>query len=372
MMDDRVDHAKNRGMLPPPPPPPPPRAPTSSRFAFSARAVGIALSVALALACLALDRWLGLVRLPTPSTSSSSSSAVLGRAKKTNAKAIRHNRSSDNNASHEPSLPSSSPGTLSNRSSADQGEDEHGDEPNINQQQKEEEPSASASALAPPPPATLVCQFSGEMGNNLDKYAHCHVVAQLLLRRHRLKTSIVIRHQDSGKWVHGARDLQRCVPFFRPMDFAGANSAAFDRLRETQLARLGRNVSDVLVNLLVTSTPQLAASGAPLDDALALFANLVERSRRGDPPFVRSNVTDTYDGAHANGTTYGSDVRVPFLFVSWMTSIDAYVDEFVDDFRRMFAFDAASLPSSAASNGTNSRDACCNLLPYEDETVFVR
>jgi hypothetical protein len=346
---------------PPPPPPPPPRAPKTPRFAFG-RAAGIALSVALALACLALDSWLDLVRLPDSSLSSS-----LGRAKKTNATAIRHNRSSDP-ASHEPSLPSPSSGTLSNRSSADQDEDEHGGGPNINPQPKEED-EPSDSAPAPPTPATLVCQFSGEMGNNLDKYAHCHVVSQLLRRRHRLKTRIVIRHQDSSKWVYGARDLQRCVPFFRPMDFAGANSAAFDRLRETQLDLLGRNVSDVLVNRLVASTPQLATANA-LDDALALFAELVGRSRRGEPPFVRNNVTDPYDAADINGTTYGSDIRVPFLFVSWMTSIDAYVDEFMDDFRRMFAFDAASL--SLASNRTSPRDACCNLLPYEDETVFVR
>jgi hypothetical protein len=308
-----------------------------------------------------------LVRLPDSSLSS------LGRAKKTNATAIRHNRSSDNNESHEPSLPSSSPGTLRNRSS--DAHQEQDDKPELekhnvsaNEPQEEEEPSDSA--LAPPPPATLVCQFSGEMGNNLDKYAHCHVVSQLLLRRHRLKTRIVIRHQDSSKWVYGARDLQRCVPFFRPRDFAGANSVAFDRLRETQFDVLGRNVSDVLLNRLVASTPQLATTTNALDDALALFANLVGRSRRGDPPFSRNNVTDPHDGAHANGTTYGSDVRLPFLFVSWMTSIDVYVDEFIDDFRRMFAFDAASL--SLASNGTNSRDACCNLLPYEDETVFVR
>jgi hypothetical protein len=148
------------------------------------------------------------------------------------------------------------------------------------------------------------------------------------------------------------------------LDFAAANSEAFDRKRDEQLALLGRKVGGVLRRQFVKMTTPLAPD--KLDDALQLFADLVEASRRGQPPF--QNATPTYrdNGAESSG------IRVPFLFVSWLKAIDAYIDEFVGDFRSIFAFDTASLSASNESDGTHAGNACCNILPQEDETVFVR
>jgi hypothetical protein len=347
----------------PPPPSPPRRVPKASSRFSAARTAGIALCVALAVAFLALDNWLDPVRLP-----GSSSTPTAKKKDSNNATEIRRNRSSYDG--HRSNVPSSSrpAAALSNRSSDAQREPDEArqEDPNsLEDGQTQPAPPPPTPPMPPqPPPATIVCQLSGEMGNNLGKYAHCHVVAQLLLRRYHMRTTIVLRHQDHGKWVKGARDLQRCVPFFRSMDFAGANSREFDSTREMQVAMLGRNASEVLLSRLETSTDRLAPG--ELDEALRMFADLVEASRRGDPPFRKSGTAAEIQ--RSNGTS--ETIRVPFLHVAWMSSIDAYVDEFVGDFRELFAFDTASLSSNGTVAGGDI--ACCGVLPYEDETVFVR
>jgi hypothetical protein len=324
--------------------------------------------VALAVVCLALDNWLDVVRLPGSGSSSSTLTTT------SNSTGIRHWRKI--NASHESSLPPPSrTGTLANQSLSAHQEDAAAEE---------EEPEDGSSANGQhqqetlvhddgaPPPATIVCQLSADLGNNLVQYAHCHAVAQLLLRQHNLTTQIVIRHFEVRRWVRGARDMQTCIPFFRAANFSAANSKAYDRKRDDQLALLGPADGGVLVRQLVTAPKPLAPD--KVDGALRLFADLVEASRRGEPPFPHA--AETFGGENSSGTDSASeDIRLPFLYVSWLTAIDAYVDEFVGDFRRLFAFDAASSSSSAA-NGTNAThprdDGCCNILPHEDETVFVR
>jgi hypothetical protein len=47
------------------------------------------------------------------------------------------------------------------------------------------------------------------------------------------------------------------------------------------------------------------------------------------------------------------------LYVRWLFSVDAFIDEYIDELQNLYSY-AASKPS------------CCKTIPDPDETVWVR
>jgi hypothetical protein len=215
-------------------------------------------------------------------------------------------------------------------------------------------PIEAAGAMTGPS-VSIVCQFSGEMGNNLDKYAHCHAVSRLLHSAFRVKSRIVIRHQENPKWRRGANDLTSCVPFFRSRNFEEGNSPIFHQ-RVEELSRLvGNDLSTKLAGIFAPDAAYRFLRPEVVNDTLRIFANVTVQY--GVTP-AGYNSSASGPSSSANRSSDQSSISLPFLYVSWMYTADSFHDDFIEDFRRIFAYD--------------SSPKCCSVFPDEDETVFVR
>jgi len=201
-------------------------------------------------------------------------------------------------------------------------------------------------------PPTIVCQLSGEMGNNLGKYAHCMALARWLEERQLYglteKATIVLRHQSLAKWAHARRDLQQCFPHFRNLDFEEGNTKDFDakvplleelmgpRLRQSNTTTAGIGSGNKLTNVLTDINSPV------LHQVKQTVQTYVDK---------RNMVC-----ANSSATANHQGLPLPFLYSNYMVGFDGYLEEFLDDYRRIFAFD---------------EEACCQHRAEPDETVFV-
>jgi len=190
-------------------------------------------------------------------------------------------------------------------------------------------------------PYTLVCQLSGELGNQLSHLAHCHAVRLWLDRiqheqgvppAQRVSVEMQVRHQKhTSKWKRARDDLQLCFPSTRTYNFNGApNTKYFQRRQKEQIEWLGTVAPFNGINF--RQKPKSVESG--LQD------------------FIRRTKSVPYDGDEQY-------ITMPFLYAEEMVMVDAFVDKFYGDIKQYLRFDLSS------------KD-CCKLKPYPDESVFVR
>ena len=185
----------------------------------------------------------------------------------------------------------------------------------------------SLTALDTKKKFVVLCELSGELGNALGFYARCHALLRMLQHDHGVPTSqatiVLRRKRGATRWVNAKRDLQLCFPHFRSLDFEAGNSALWER----RVHQLVNNVN-------------------PFRGVLARNPSRVDRTLRS---FVDAMNNHKADGA--------DDDDWPFLYSTQMAGLDFFVDRYLDDLRQTaLAFDS---------------QACCNQIPYPDETVFV-
>ena len=180
-------------------------------------------------------------------------------------------------------------------------------------------------------PISIVVQLSGEMGNNLHKIAFGRALQNLVKERYQMNTELVFRRQErGGKWVFAKKDIQKCFPNLRHIDFELGNSDEFDERRSQQTNWVGREASQLL-------ELQNGINASHIDKGLEYLHRLVanQTDRTKEPP--------------------NANISLPFIYSQNFVDY-SLIDRYYDDFRELFAFD---------------EEACCNLGPDADESVFV-
>jgi hypothetical protein len=200
-----------------------------------------------------------------------------------------------------------------------------------------------------PTTLTIVCQLSGEFGNNISKFVHALVLWRMLNQQQQqhasalipyLRFRIVLRHQQHSKWVRARDDIQKCFPSsLGQFDFELGNRIVFDDAKQTR--RLWTELFHG-----VNQSPQTVPTA--LDHFLRIATDVYHQQRS-------SNTTDDAESQRKGSTA------LPFLPSDVLVSHPRFV-EFVDDYyrdiRQFLQFHQAA--------------ACCALLPDSDETVYVR
>jgi hypothetical protein len=235
-----------------------------------------------------------------------------------------------------------------------------------------------------------LCHMSGEMGNHLDIYAHCHIVRNLILSSQNVSASVAVRHATGGGWADTAGTLRTCFPHFQSVDFEAGSDAAYEQALLFQLkheqqrqqgdadntdeqppeeVQLGQDqlVRTPFVTMVTRHEPDTVRSEL---DAFAL------RFRESDPTLLvppGMNFTEEVGMASGKDESGGAAIvsgagsptppaaihPLSVLYVQWLFSVDAFVDQYILELRALYSF---------LDNSTD----CCRAVPDPDETVYVR
>jgi hypothetical protein len=196
-------------------------------------------------------------------------------------------------------------------------------------------------------PVTIVCQLSGEMGNNLGKLGRCLSLKWWLesgasynsTRKYGYSARVALRHQQDDKWVRGQRDLQRCFPNTNQFDFSEANNKEFAGIWKMQHQLFGGN------ERVGTASPFNEINAGPEINA---EQQIVAR--------LKSFTSAAYE---RHSLLYNAaskrNISLPFLFSNRFQLVgDPLSDKFYHQHRQFFRFS----------------DSCCNLKADPDESVF--
>jgi hypothetical protein len=198
-------------------------------------------------------------------------------------------------------------------------------------------------------------------------YAHCHAVKRLLETEFGVKSQILLRHGERPKWKNGGQGLKSCFPFFRSLNFGEANTPLFEQRQQEQselFLQLGFNDSD-FISQTFGPYPPSPTRFLPRDvviDALGRFANFTTQNGVDVSHHPAATKNDTAAAASVSPGPKeepSANISVPFLYVMWMYMSDWVKDDYMDEFRHLFAFETTAT-------------TCCGILPDADETVFVR
>ncbi len=195
-------------------------------------------------------------------------------------------------------------------------------------------------------PITIVCQLSGEMGNNLGKLGRCLSLKWWLESEAFYNSTdklgysvrVALRHQDHNKWVRGAKDLQRCFPNTNQFDFSEANNPEFANIWKMQHTLLGggeRVGGTPPFNMI--NTVEINATNKPFPE-LQYFLSEVSKQH-----------------SLVYNTASRRNVSLPFLYSNGFQRIDALADRFYQKSREFFHF---------------NESACCTVKADPDETAF--
>ena len=177
----------------------------------------------------------------------------------------------------------------------------------------------------------IVIQLSGELGNQLSKFAYGYGIKWMLEADYNITTKVILRHQDSPKWLVAWKSIKSCFPKLRHMDFAEGNTQEFqDRLKE-QKRWLGDGVF----------TLKRCQRETCIREQLDKFVNILNNASNPPPEIpVNANIT------------------IPFLYPDTMGMLDYINDRYCDRFKSdLFEFDL-------------DNPNCCDPKAELDETVF--
>jgi len=192
-------------------------------------------------------------------------------------------------------------------------------------------------------PITIVCQLSGEMGNNIGKFLRCLSLKWWLesgafynsTNKLGFSARVALRHQDANKWVRGAKDLQRCFPNTNKYDFSEANNPEFANIWKTQHQLLGGD--------------ERVGVDPPFNEINKFYDE--ENIAIGLQSFV-SEVSKHH--ALMYNSASKRNVSLPFLFSGQFQRIDYLADHFYQESKQFFRFD----------------ESCCKVKADPDENVF--
>ena len=200
----------------------------------------------------------------------------------------------------------------------------------------------------------IVCQLSGELGNNIGKFVHAYVLWLKLTRAARQPTQdqhsshgqegaetfsyhVVLRHAPYHVWTRAQRDAQQCFQSsLGRFNFSLGNGPDFDARVAEQKAAGWMELFDG-----VNTAPE------DVDGALENFVQVAAVMQQ-NISLIDKMQDDLSD----------SPISLPYLWSDTMAIHPDFV-EFVDDnyheIRSLLHFD----------------EACCAEKPFPDESVFV-
>jgi len=191
-------------------------------------------------------------------------------------------------------------------------------------------------------PVTIVCQLSGEMGNNLGKLGHCLSLKWWLesgafynsTHKFGYSARVALRHQEHNKWVKGKRDLERCFPNTNKFDFSEANNKQFADIWKMQHQLFGGD-------------GRVGAS-SPFNEI-----NMYDKQQIAGG--LKSFASAAYE-RHALFYNAASkrNISLPFLFANHIQKVNPLADQFYEENRQFFLFS----------------ESCCKLKADSDESVF--
>lgn len=191
-------------------------------------------------------------------------------------------------------------------------------------------------------PVTIICQLSGEMGNNLGKLGHCLSLKWWLESgafynsTHKLGYSarVALRHQEHNKWIRGAKDLQRCFPNTNQFNFSEANNQDFTDMWKMQHQLFG---------------------GEEGVGAQPPFSEINTNDEQKIATGLRAFTTAAYEKhAIVYNAASRSNVSMPFLFANEFQLLDKLADQFYEENRQFFRLN----------------ETCCKEKADPDESVF--
>jgi hypothetical protein len=214
---------------------------------------------------------------------------------------------------------------------------------------------------------TIVCQLSGELGNNIGKFVHSLVLWMKLTRQQQLQQlpkrpnanssdvptftfHIALRHAPYSNWVQGHRDAKQCFSSsLGRLNFSEAYNSHYDKraveqndLHWTQLFA-GINVAPHAVQ-------------EALDNFIRIATDVRHQTREDEK---ETTVTSMVTNNSGTAEKADSPISLPFLGADTLVgfpSFAEFVDEYYYEIRQFLQFDM---------------EACCALLPEPDESVFV-
>jgi len=193
-------------------------------------------------------------------------------------------------------------------------------------------------------PVTIVCQLSGEMGNNLGKLGRCLSLKWWLesgafynsTHKFGYSARVALRHQEANKWVRGQSDLKRCFPNTNQFDFSEANNKEFEDIWKMQHQLFGGD--------------ERVGAASPFNEI-----NTYSYNEQQIVAGLKSFTSAAYE---RHSLLYNAaskrNISLPFLFSSRFQTVDPLSDKFYDEHRQFFRF----------------HDSCCKLKADPDESVF--
>ncbi|KAI2505966.1 hypothetical protein MHU86_8466 [Fragilaria crotonensis] len=145
---------------------------------------------------------------------------------------------------------------------------------------------------------TIVIQLNGEMGNHLGKIAFGYMVKLILEDDYNITSSMVLRHQDSQKWVRAMKSMM-CFTKMRKMDFSQGNTEEFEDRWNEQHNWLGGDQFNIKT---------AASLRSDLKELVQVFSNTTN-----PPPVLPVDVNITIPFIYANSFGIGSDIVDPFF-----------------------------------------------------------
>jgi len=184
------------------------------------------------------------------------------------------------------------------------------------------------------PPPTIVAQLGGEMGNNIGYYLSGYSLQKWLQQHYNMTAKIIVRHQDSSKWIRGQEAINSCLPKLQDVDFEEGNRLWPD----------GSFLDKQFANLTMQGMDWRGMDTAGFTNRTSYEENL--------HAFVRH-----YRASHALLFDNNTEVRKPLLISRQMVYLyNHLMDEYYDDFRELLQW---------------KESTCCKQLPDPDESVFV-
>ena len=191
-------------------------------------------------------------------------------------------------------------------------------------------------------PVTIVCQLSGEMGNNLGKLGRCLSLKWWLesgafynsTNKLGYSARVALRHQQHNKWVRGAQDLQRCFPNTNQFDFSEANNNEFADIWKMQHQLLGGD--------------ERVEANSPFHEINSIDEKEIVSGLQSFVSEASKHHAMVYNAASKR------NVSLPFLFSAQFQNLQLE-DRFNEEIRQFFRFNEYS---------------CCKVMADPDENVF--
>ena len=182
----------------------------------------------------------------------------------------------------------------------------------------------------PERPLIIVNWLSGEMGNNLGKFAAAYGIQRWLEDDYNITSTILDRHQEHAKWVKGRNDIKRCFPNLADYDFGAANTNDYLEREQQQKDWLGEDA-----DRLIITDPNFG-----FVEKLDFLKNVL--ATRTDAPAVPPD----------------SNYTMPFLVSSSFPQYSRIADRYFEEIKDLLTYDT-------------SNPECCFEFAEPDEVVFV-